>query len=800
MNWKIFTTVCVSAALISFPQNIIGCGPDADPYDYYTSFFHQNLPDAQGYKPFYYTGYNFLYDENEPAETSDLLAREWAGYCGATVTAADAKRFVTEFGFRDVNNLYSNVEKNQSLKIPDSVKRNSMTNYFLQQKDLEGLGYILYAKKVEPHTGGSADYWQLPQRDSIAMAKLIKNGQQLLAAAKKDIFKLKYTYQILRLAHYSGRYTDVIKWSDDYAANITGNSILQPMCVALKAGALYKTGNKKEAAYFFSRAFSASVAKRVSNYLGFKWSTTTAPERSEYLQLCKNNAEKAGMLGLFAMGGTAGEINTLKEIYNLNAGDDLLEVLAVREINKLEEQYLSPLLQKEKGRRDFFYTSYQNATDSALTENSKKAQELMLFLHDAASKGNVKNIGLFEAGAAYTAYMLKDFAVAKKYLAVAQKMNLTQKVKDQWALTNLLVTINEKEKIDAAFEEQLLPSIKWLEEKAKSEKSIKAGYNEVLQWKTFYRNLMNEILAKRYHQQGDIHKETLVIGAADNIMKGLNSYYGYNNGIEFLRNNVVSKEAEKLFSLMENKQPNKFEAYLINHNSIKKSDVVDFAGTAYLRDYDYTNAITWFKKQADKKNITINTNPFIDLLHDQEEALTVEGKFKTTKLAFAEEMLRLQKLSEADKVNAAKHLYKMALGFYNMTYYGHAWKLTQYYRSGSDGYYIPDNATAFTKEYYGCFKAHDYFKKAMDAGNDKNFKARCLFMMAKCSQKQIHQPQYFEFSSSYDKYTAAETDYFKLFKNNKYFPQLKKEYSNTKFYEEAFSSCSYLRDFDYKNK
>ena len=60
MNWKLFITACVSAAMISFPQNIIGCGPDADPYDYYTSFFHHNLPEAKAYKPFYYTSYNFF--------------------------------------------------------------------------------------------------------------------------------------------------------------------------------------------------------------------------------------------------------------------------------------------------------------------------------------------------------------------------------------------------------------------------------------------------------------------------------------------------------------------------------------------------------------------------------------------------------------------------------------------------------------------------------------------------------------------------------------------------------------------
>ena len=137
----------------------------------------------------------------------------------------------------------------------------------------------------------------------------------------------------------------------------------------------------------------------------------------------------------------------------------------------------------------------------------------------------------------------------------------------------------------------------------------------------------------------------------------------------------------------------------------------------------------------------------------------------------------------------------MAVGMYNITYYGHTWELVQYYRSGSDGYYIPDNATGFQKEYYGTYKAHDYFEKAMKASTDKNYKARCLFMMAKCAQKQTHRPQYDEYTTNYDKMEADEGKYFISFKNNKYFPQFVKEYSTTAFYKEAFSTCSYLRDF-----
>ena len=792
MNWKTFIAVCISTAIVSFPQNIIGCGPDADPYDYYTSFFQQNLPDAKGYRPFYYIGYQTFYDATEPTEVADVLADEWAAYCGASVKKADAKKLVNKFAWKDLNNLYYNLEKNQPLKIPDSVKQNSMTAYFIQSKDLEALGYILYAKQVEPHVIGGEGDWNAPARDSLKMAKLIKNGMQLYTVAKKDFLKLKYSYQFLRLAHYSGRYSDVINWYDEYAAKTTSSSVLQPLCLALKAGALFHNGQQKGAAYLFSKVFAASSAKRVSNFLGFNWSVDSKADKKDYLALCKNDNEKAAMLSLFALNSSEDKLADMKEILQLNPSSEELEVLVVREINKLEEKYLTPSMQKIPGGKAFYFTWEDESRDSVMKANEQEVIALASFLNNAAQTKPVTNAGLFETAAAYAAYMSRDYANAKNYLAAAQKMQLTQKVKDQWALTNLLVTINEKEKIDAAFEEQLLPSLQWLDEKVRTEKAETLNYWQVQQWRSIYRNVLSEVLAKRYHQQSNLTKETLCIGNADWMMKGQQDYYGSQNGVEYLRNKLMSKDVENLYALINNKQPSKFESYLISKNSVTKKEVVDFAGTSYLREYDYAKAIEWFKKSADKK--IINKNPFADLLFDREEQLSSEKKFSITKLAFAQQMLKLEQAAK-QPATAAKSYYKLALGMYNITYYGHTWELVQYYRSGSDGYAIPDNATGFQKEYYGAFKAQSYFEKAMNASTDKNFEARCLFMMAKCAQKQVHQPQYSEYSSNWDQYDVADKAYLPLFKNNKYFPQFVKEYGSTAFYKEAYNSCSYLRDF-----
>jgi len=788
MNWKTCLTVFVSLFFVSFPYNIIGCaGGDVDPYDYFISFFQNDLSSNHGYRQFYYTEFSFLYETDEAIDVSKVTSEDWINYTGKKITTAQAYDFVCKFSGGQLSNLYNHLEKKQPLQLPDSVLKNGMTAYFMESKDLEALGYLMYAKQVEQHVIGNWTEWEPIQRDSARMAKLIQNGFQLHTAAKKDFIKSRYAYQVLRLAHYSKRYKDVLSWYDKLMKDANSTSSIQDLCLGLKAGAMMRLGENNQAAYLFSQLFSKSVIKRVSNYMSFSWCVNRmdASARQLCMAYCKSAEEKANLLGLFALGSVENETRTLKQIYNYAPNAAMLEVLAIREVNKVEEKYLTPTLRKTKGGLEsYYYYSDNEITPKSIQDWRRNADSLINFCSTVASNPNVKNPAIYQAIGAYLCCITRQYAKSHQLLEAAKKQSLSSRLADQCQLTELLLTINEKEKIDAAFEQQILPSLKWMEQKIKAAEITKHDYWEENQWASFFNSLMTQVLAKRYHAQLETHKEALCLGTA---------------GKDFVRDDMQTKDILKLNTLLQSKTKTSYEQWLCGRFAMTKDEVIDVIAMTNIRDYNFADAVTWLQKVNDPQVLNLQRNPFAALLQDNQENAFEADNGKFDKLNFVKQMAALSEKEKAGRATPAE-LFKFASGVYNMTYYGRAWEMVKYYRSGSDGYHIPKDATPFEKEYYGAFRAEQLYSKAMKASTDANFKAKCLFMMAKCSQKQLHQPQFEDYyqsnsNSDYKQYNQAEEQYETAFMNNKYFPQLMKEYGNTPFYKEARSTCSYLRDF-----
>lgn len=798
MRYKVFLTAFVSSLLLAIPQNSFTCGGSEDPYDYFTSFFSNKAGTSNAYKPFYYTALLTFYDEWQQDSVSydnDLVIKEWMDYTKSSQN--DVVNLIYQSTKGDAQALKAAVMTNQSL--PSSINKNSAAKALVKDKKTEAATYLAFAKKVEDVTT-STDTWDERKRDSIELNKYITEASSEYSKATDQFVKNKWAFQRCKLAFYNNRFTDCIRWYDDFFTDANKAAVTQ-LALSYKGGSQYRLGKKKEAAYTFSKAFPLSDKNKRSNYMGFLWATDNCNEEliPGYTALAKNNTEKANMLAMFAMYGVGSKLESLQKIYELTPQSPLLPLLATREINKLEEQYFTPLLAKEKGDKAWNDLSWRWTDENGNTKPLKPEPVIATarFLEKLMNDKSISNPGLYGAGAAYLHFMTRDYAKAKAVLASTRSLSTDAKLKDQLSLIDLLIVANEGKTITGETEEQMFPSIKWLVQKAIADK----------EYAVFCRNFFSEILAPKYQQQMDAPKAALAYGMADLsfMSRDENDYYSYRYpAIGFVRDEMNTDELLKLYNIITSPQTGT-QKYLVQNSSVKRDGVIDVIGTSYLRDRDYPKAIEWLAKAKKTeplketqynydtgKEITIDVDPMHDYLNDWQR-LSKRAVKPYTKLTLAQKLLELQTKAESSAPGDKSRIYyQLASALYNMSYYGNSWNAVAYDRSSvdwNDGSY----KLAWQKEYYGVYKAKDYYQKAYELATDKEFKAACLFMVAKCLQRQIPRPAYDY--TNYEQADKKDAEWFKKFKNNPLFGRFKSEFGTTKFYQYAYNRCSYLRDY-----
>jgi hypothetical protein len=132
-----------------------------------------------------------------------------------------------------------------------------------------------------------------------------------------------------------------------------------------------------------------------------------------------------------------------------------------------------------------------------------------------------------------------------------------------------------------------------------------------------------------------------------------------------------------------------------------------------------------------------------------------------------------------------------------MTYYGKAHHAFDYYRHSTDDfsyYATPQRAQLppYMQQYYSAQEALKYYMIAYANTTDAEVKARCLYLAAKCWQKNAPLPENMKGERYY--FLSGDNSYYVNALHNPYFKQLK-DYKTTRFYGSAVSTCSYLRDY-----
>ncbi|MBS1902625.1 MAG: hypothetical protein JSS75_02870 [Bacteroidetes bacterium] len=797
-SWIVSIAVLSSLVLLLIADPIISCGPDEDPYDYYTSFFQRRMESQLGMKPFYYTSCRFLYDERDELPADRATSAEWAAYLGKPVTDSEAYAYVCGYSDSAITSVYLYMTGTSHDVLPDSITMNPAAGRILSTGNIAAAKYLAFTRDVQPYVTNQMWSYEPVAHDSMTMLSLALKAEKAYTKEKDNFLRTRYAYQALRLCYYAGSYKRTSATYAKYFASREPAGLIDMLALSIKAGVLYHSGQKAEAAYLYSKEFDANPTAKISNYLSFGWCIDTAIAEQTYYQFCKNTREAANMAALFALHNPGNAFDDIKRVAGLDPSTPALEVLAIREVHKLEEGYLSPRLARARGAVQLF-VSFNNSDDVTMRNAEAEAVDLIGFFERLAAAPHASNPALFELSAAYIALMVGRSDQADRLLNVTATMQLTPAEHDQLQLTRLLLEINRQNRLDADFERALLPSLQWLESKARISD----------EWSQFYRNIFTSILAPRYLAEGKPQKMVLCIGRAEHrpFPPAIDSDYRWypTQAIEILRHSLTSSELETLQSFLTQTDHTEFERYLIAANAIEASDVFDCIGTSYLRTFNWSKAAEWFRHitpsyfRKDVFRIYLGANCFADPIEDT-HAATAQDTVTYTKLSFAERMIALEALTQNPAISnamKASAYYSMACGMYQMSYYGNSWMLMEYAWTSNEPPALDSLAAhEWRRNYYGAFRAEEYFNKALALTVDRNMQAKCLFMAAKCNQKQLlfGSGQFYGTLAGVNNPKEQEQMRAFLF-NAKYFPRLAESYSNTEFFQQALNTCSYLNDF-----
>jgi len=328
---------------------IIACSDEPDPYDYYTSFFHPDIQGKKDFGAFYFTDYQFTYANEEPVSEATINATEWANYLGQPVKAADVEKIMYHLDSAGKERAYHFFE--QDPPVADSLAQSKFLWALKNPVHEAAKKYYQFAQQAEFLNKSSYNDWEPAPIDTGGLTTAANEAIQAATAESDPFLKLRYFYQAQKLNHYAQNYVEAKAIYDQHIVNIASKSHIKGWALALKAGEERRLGDTVRAAYLFSKVFAGYPERRLQAYRNYHY--IDAPF-NEILKLAQTPEEKANLFAIKGFANPEIETASLESVYANTPSSPMVGVLLVREINKLEEYYLTPSLSNNS---DQFYSS-----------------------------------------------------------------------------------------------------------------------------------------------------------------------------------------------------------------------------------------------------------------------------------------------------------------------------------------------------------------------------------------------------------------------------------------------------------
>ncbi|MDW8297234.1 MAG: hypothetical protein RMJ97_10185 [Raineya sp.] len=694
-------------------------------------FFNPELSQNSRFRPLYFSFSRFYENEDimKKNEQDENLV-EWQTYMENKVSTKDLEAIIYKSTQADWDKIRSFVLLQKTLN-DKKLAENSVVQYWAtQKKDAEAIEYLSFAKKCERFVYKENPWDETPPNAQENLLAYSREAEKRFASAKDAFIKLRYGYQAVRLAHYAQDFKRTILLYDNLLEPLKTENVVKYWALAHKAGALQKMGQNALSAYLFAVVFEKSTAKRISSFLSCK--IFNDEDWKKALSLCKNNQEKTTLFFIRGIHPQNLVLPEMMAIYSLVPESDYLDMLLLREINKIE-MTLMPLKSTESG----FANTDQIALYRAYIPKLKTFVQQYL-----RTAKNPQKQALWVMALGYCDYLLEKPQEARKSFALLKKENLSAEAQKQMQIFETMLELAELNILEKDMEEKIYQKVVGTQSKALKE-------------------LMRATFARLYDRQGEkakaylSHKDLRDIKIEQKIIDEL---------IAFASQESYTSYEKELLAKIDGKKP--------------KAILQEIKATLLLREGNLDEAEKLFKQSG----ITLNLegDPTSDELID---CINCPRKKPYTKLQLINQIRSLE--AQARKGSAEAN-HKLGNIYYNTTYFGHAWQAMDYFRSGASLGNHTDCSKA--QEYYE--KAAQLYEKA---GN-REMAARLTFLAAKAEQNQMYLTDKF-LKAQKEQIASSSINYLFIPEYRTNFQNLKNKYRNTQLYRNALKECYYFSYF-----
>ncbi len=697
---------CVMAAL--FLLGPVTISSNCDPYQrfYGYSFIRTDLiEEGQGAIP-YPIAFRQLYDTYALRDSVQQVDNidEWHERFCRRPRRADMEALIYRSSVYDLQQLRTAI-MSPDIPVPPDLADNSFARYLRRNQCTEAVDYLIYAKRCEPYVVRRAA-WEEQERNGEAMQDLIQEGLQRFLSIESHYFRLRTAYQMIRLAHYAGRYEQVLELYD-YTMPKTDNdpSLIEYWIEGHRAGALQALGQRPEANYLYLRNFLYCPSRRLTALQSLRVRSQREWEATE--RLCRDERERATLYAMRAYADNSRTVEEMETIFLLDPMNPELEPLLVKEMTELERDLLGLNFNPRKSAN---LRQFKRPREDA----GKIVLDLQGFVRRLADDVRRPNRSLWMIAEGYLEVIAGDFYGAQRTFQEARELVDDPTLEAQLQAFEMVLYICSLDEINDEVEEEV----------------ARLRRSRLFEAYPDFQRLLTDKLQELYRL---------------NDMPGKLFITRY--PINLLRPNPREAIVEDLLRLTEKDGPNRLEVQMLQGPDGRpyRRDLLDMEAVNYMQENQLAAALQTLKEFSRSRWDDFGRwNPFVERLSDCVHCPLPDSLEMYTRGEILERILDLQYEARSEPELRAINNYRIGIALYNMTYYSHAWGAMDYFRSGASArarFEQPgDNVFPYpgfplgNREHFDCEPARFYFEQAREAAESDELRARATFWEAKCAR------------------------------------------------------------------